>query len=77
MAVLHLMFQCAQRRKVAARKVAQLKKKGQSIQPVNIEGRVIAKTFWGKAACDNLESYSDFEIVCREGLNVCTQWFSH
>ena len=51
----------AQRRKAAARKVAQLKKKGQNIQPVNIEGRVIAKTFWGKAWCDNLESYSDFE----------------
>jgi uncharacterized Zn finger protein len=25
-----------------------------------IEGRVIARTFWGKAWCDNLERYSDF-----------------
>ena len=25
-----------------------------------IEGRVIAKTFWGKAWCDNLERYSDY-----------------
>jgi uncharacterized Zn finger protein len=25
-----------------------------------IEGRTIAKTFWGKAWCDNLEAYSDF-----------------
>ena len=26
-----------------------------------IEGRAIATTFWGKAWCDNLESYRDFE----------------
>ena len=26
-----------------------------------VEGRTIAKTFWGKAWCDNLERYSDFE----------------
>ena len=55
------MFQWLQRKKAAARKVAQLKKKGHEIKPVQIEGRVIAKTFWGKAWCDNLESYSDFE----------------
>jgi uncharacterized Zn finger protein len=29
--------------------------------PVEVAGRVIAATFWGKAWCDNLESYSDFE----------------
>ena len=28
--------------------------------PVVIDGRAIAKTFWGKAWCDNLERYSDF-----------------
>jgi uncharacterized Zn finger protein len=27
---------------------------------VTIEGRTIARTFWGKAWCDHLESYSDF-----------------
>ena len=31
------------------------------MQPIVIDGRVIAKTFWGKAWCENLESYSDFE----------------
>ena len=30
-------------------------------QPITIDGRTIAKTFWGKAWCENLESYSDFE----------------
>jgi DNA-3-methyladenine glycosylase I len=51
----------AKRKTQAARKAATLKKKGQILKPVIIEGRTIAKTFWGKAWCDNLESYSDYE----------------
>src|SRR5215468_6901373 len=51
----------AQRRAQAAREVEKRRKKGQTITPVVIEGRTIARTFWGKAWCDNLESYSDFE----------------
>ena len=49
----------AQRRAKAERHAAQLKKKGQTLSPVIAE-RVIAKTFWGKAWCDNLERYSDY-----------------
>src|SRR5271166_5382895 len=51
----------AERRRRAARAVAKLSKKGQAVAPVVINGRVIASTFWGKAWCDNLESYHDFE----------------
>ncbi len=51
----------AQRKKKAAQAAATLAKKGQKVSPVQIEGRTIARTFWGKAWCDNLESYSDFE----------------
>src|SRR5437588_8273022 len=51
----------AKRRAQAAREVEKRRKKGQTISPVVIEGRTIAHTFWGKAWCDNLESYSDFE----------------
>jgi uncharacterized Zn finger protein len=51
----------AKRRAQAAREVEKRRKKGQNISPVVIEGRTIARTFWGKAWCDNLESYSDFE----------------
>jgi uncharacterized Zn finger protein len=51
----------AERRRQAERKLAQLRKKGQSIAPVTIEGRTIATTFWGKAWCTNLERYSDYE----------------
>ena len=40
--------------------LAKLRKQGRKISPVVIEGRTIAKTFWGKAWCDNLERYSDF-----------------
>jgi uncharacterized Zn finger protein len=50
----------AQRRANAAREVQKLKKDGQAVDPVVIDGNRIAKTFWGKAWCDNLESYSDF-----------------
>ncbi|EKD73351.1 MAG: hypothetical protein ACD_45C00350G0002 [uncultured bacterium] len=51
----------AKRRERAERKVKTLKKNGQILKPVIINGRTIAKTFWGKAWCDNLESYSDYE----------------
>jgi uncharacterized Zn finger protein len=37
------------------------KKQGHAVSPVVVEGRAIAKTFWGKAWCENLESYSDYE----------------
>jgi uncharacterized Zn finger protein len=51
----------AERRRKALKKMDSLRKKGRVISPVNIEGRIIAKTFWGKAWCENLESYSDYE----------------
>lgn len=51
----------AQRRANAAKEVTKLKKKGKTITPVEIAGRKIAGSFWGKAWCDHLESYSDYE----------------
>ncbi len=50
----------AQRRAQAAREVAKRSKKGLVATPVRVEGRTITSTFWGKAWCTNLESYSDF-----------------
>jgi uncharacterized Zn finger protein len=38
-----------------------LRKKGLCIQPVKIEGRQIAQSFWGQAWCDHLEKFSDYE----------------
>ncbi len=51
----------AERRRKAQREMARLEKKGKVIRPVQLEGRTIARTFWGKAWCDNLESYMDYE----------------
>src|SRR3989475_572863 len=50
----------AERRRQAEREMAKLRKKGHPVSPVVIEGRTIARTFWGRAWCDNLESYSDY-----------------
>ena len=51
----------AERRAKAAKAMQRLAKKGLALKPVRIEGQKIAKTFWGKAWCANLESYSDYE----------------
>src|SRR5438309_11997822 len=51
----------AARRRKAEREMEKLRKKGAVLSPVKIEGRQIASTFWGKAWCDNLESYRDYE----------------
>ena len=50
----------AERRRKALREMEKRKKKGHAVSPVEIKGRAIAATFWGKAWCDNLESYSDY-----------------
>ena len=55
-----------------ARRIA--KREGRELSPVSIEGTKIAKTFWGKAWCDHLASFSDFAnrlprgyVVARKG----------
>jgi uncharacterized Zn finger protein len=50
----------AERRKKALLEIARLKKAGQTVTPVVVEGRKIAASFWGNAWCDNLESYQDY-----------------
>jgi len=50
-----------ERRGNAERETARMCEKGEPAQPVRITGRLIACTFWGKAWCDHLESFSDFE----------------
>jgi uncharacterized Zn finger protein len=50
----------AERRRQAERKLGKLKKQGQSIAPVTVDGRTIAHSFWGKSWCTNLERYSDY-----------------
>ncbi len=50
----------AERRANAAKQVQSAQKKGKALNPVITEGRQIANTFWGKAWCNNLETYSDY-----------------
>jgi uncharacterized Zn finger protein len=50
----------AKRRARAAREVAELRKKGKKIEPIEIQGRKIARTFWGEAWCNHLEKFSDY-----------------
>lgn len=51
----------AQRRQKALRSMDKLRKKGVNVQPVEIEGRKLARTFWGQSWCQHLESFSDYE----------------
>ncbi len=51
----------------AAKKRKALEKKGVSLSPVVLEGTRIAATFWGKAWCDNIESYRDFAYRLERG----------
>jgi uncharacterized Zn finger protein len=50
----------AERRREANKKMDRLRKKGKTINPINIEGRIIAREFWGKSWCEHFEYFSDF-----------------
>lgn len=50
----------AERRRKAQKKMHRLQEGGLDLQPVEIEGRKIAKTFWGIAWNDHLESFGDY-----------------
>jgi uncharacterized Zn finger protein len=50
----------AARKAKALKKTEKLRKKGMNINPINITSRTIANTFWGKAWCRHIESFSDF-----------------
>jgi len=48
------------RRQQAEREIKKLLKKGIPIEPVIIEGKALATTFWGKAWCENMKHYQDY-----------------
>jgi uncharacterized Zn finger protein len=50
----------AARRAKAAKHAQKMAKAGAKLSPVKIEGRTIARTFWGSAWCAHLESFSDY-----------------
>jgi uncharacterized Zn finger protein len=50
----------AARRQLAERTAAKMQRKGNTLSPVKASRGAIAKSFWGKAWCQNLERYSDY-----------------
>jgi uncharacterized Zn finger protein len=50
----------AARRRAAEAVAVKAKKSGATLSPIAPSRGAIAKTFWGKAWCDNLERYSDY-----------------
>lgn len=51
----------AKKRAKASKSLASFKKKNPEIEPIIIEGRMLAKNWWGKAWNLNLESYADYD----------------
>ena len=51
----------------AAQTVRKASAKGKQFCPVVLTGRTIAKSWWGKAWCENLERYADFETRLQRG----------
>lgn len=50
----------AQRRAKALKQLEKMKKKGLTLQPLQLSGRTIASSFWGKGWCNHMESFSDY-----------------
>ena len=50
----------SERRENAKKQMKALQRTGKIIQPVEITGNKIAKSFWGKAWCEHLEQFSDY-----------------
>ena len=50
----------AERREKALKQLEKMRKKGLQVQPVQLAGRKIAASFWGKGWCDHMESFSDY-----------------
>jgi uncharacterized Zn finger protein len=57
----------AEQRQRAMRESRRLVKLGRELSPVAVEGRKIAASFWGRAWCENLESYRDYEYRLPRG----------
>lgn len=49
-----------ERREVAQRQVGLLRRLGIRVQPVQVQGRQIASSVWGRSWCSHLESFSDY-----------------
>jgi len=62
----------AEKKAKAKKKIKALRKKGEHISPIEIDGRTIAKSWWGKAWNKNLQEYSDFSNRLSRGRSYVT-----
>ena len=62
----------ADKKAKAKKKIAALRKKGKKISPVEIEGRTIASSWWGKAWNENIKKYADFKNRLSRGTSYVT-----
>jgi uncharacterized Zn finger protein len=54
-------YQSVAERRIKAQKVADaMVRRGEQLHPVSAQGTKLARTFWGRAWCDHMESFSDF-----------------
>jgi len=63
----------AEKKAQAAKNLAKLQKKNPQLAPIIIEGRKIARTWWGIAWNDNLERYADFANRIERGRSYVRQ----
>lgn len=57
-----------QRAAAKPRALAKLKQElGRELQPIDVKSKAIAKSFWGKAWCKNLENYADYDYRLERG----------
>ena len=57
----------AEKKAKANKSLTKLRKKNPDIQPIIIEGRTLAKSWWGKAWNQNLENYADYQNRINRG----------
>lgn len=63
------------KRAKAEREIIKLKKKYPDLAPVVLDGRKIAKTWWGVAWIENIESYADYQYRLERGRSYVRNGF--
>ncbi|CAO4838024.1 MAG: hypothetical protein CNLJKLNK_00178 [Holosporales bacterium] len=51
----------ADRKENNLKMIKKMQKKGDVLNPIMVEGKVISTTFWGKAWCKHIEEFSDYD----------------
>lgn len=65
----------AEKKEKAARKLTTYQKKHPGAQPILIKGSKIATSFWGKAWCDHLKHYADYDNRIDRGRSYIKNGF--